>query len=332
MIIFDRERLEALLDRFSTGFGATRLDIILFAAAIIAIIAFLIASYVFIRRREQRRLSRAIESKNDRLFARYRPDQRERALLDDLSVYLKDPRKQYLLLSNSSTFAACLQKLRADGEVDSEAVRSLQNKLGFDLRRQIHRLSTTADLPVGIPVILEPEGGHRINARLTEQGTDTFAVKTTDAVRLPSSGVRANVYTHDPRGVFAFSTTVVRTEDGTVNLKHSRSLRHAQRRKYYRRRMRAPIVVRREDSSEKPKPTVLLDLGGGGASLRNPDSLLEKGDDVRIYLSRGPRDWLPINGEVVRLSRNGAVAHVRFGHLEDRQRDQIVRIVNRGSV
>ena len=49
----------------------------------------------------------------------------------------------------------------------------------------------------------------------------------------------------------------------------------------------------------------------------------------RIFLNKGHQDWLPLSAEVVRTSRHGEVAHVRFGHLNESVRDQIVRIVNR---
>lgn len=333
MIVFDQERLDLLLGRFTSGFGGTPLQTILFFAIVFGIVVFFVISYRIIRQREQRRLEGRIEELNEYAFEKHALDPDERRLVDVLARHLKDARKAYLLLSDPYTFTAALQAARAEGSVDSDATSSLQKKLGIDPSRHVRRIRTTRDLADGLEVIIATPGSDRRVSGVVRGHTEAgLVVELTRRIH-PSAGASAALYFHDRRGIFAFATRIVDTKPTSVTLAHSHSLKQAQRRNYVRSLVDTRVVIKRvavADEDEASFPTRLIDLSGGGASCANPEDRLAVGDDLMLYLTRGDQEWMPISGEVVRLSSGGSVAHLRFGHIDESTRDHIIRIVHSG--
>lgn len=330
MIIFDQEQLDLLLDRFAGGFGVTPLHFALFFVVLFMIAAFLIVSYRIIDRREQRRLEERIGERNRMAFDRFKISEAEDALLRDLSQYLRDPRKVYLLLTDANTFSTALQAAGRAGSIDRESVRSLQKKLGIDPRTQLKAVKSTADLPEGLSVVVEWSKELRRSGIVRSQDEHGISVELKKPVERRDARGEVTIYFYDRRGIFAVATECDEAQGATVRLRHSNRLRRAQRRTYARRLIDDEVVVRLPEQSGgegQSYSTELIDLSGGGASCRNPDRRLREGDDIVLYLTRGRDDWMPVPGEVVRLSRGGTTAHIRFGHIDESTRDRIIRIV-----
>jgi hypothetical protein len=70
-----------------------------------------------------------------------------------------------------------------------------------------------------------------------------------------------------------------------------------------------------------------LTLGSSYASLTNPDKRFRIKKDVRLFFTKNDSPWFQVNAEVARLSKGGAVIHVRFGHLKDDLRDEIIGLL-----
>jgi len=330
MIVFDQAKLNELFSRLSSGFGVDPRYVGIFIAAMVGIVSFLLVSYRIIRRGEERRIAATIEERNDRAFSRYSFSAAERALIDVLAEHLNDPRRKYLLLTDPHAFSIALQRARARNPIDRAAAGSLQRRLGIDPRKHITRLRSTADLPEGLPVVLERSKQARIPGVVARNSAEALVVELR---RAPGSVVRGGtitLYCHDPRGVFAFSTQIRRLQGTHIALSHSSKLKHAQRRAYFRRNVSMRVVVRVEGREGTSHTTRLVDLSGGGASLVNAGGFLRQGDEISLFLTRGKDDWLPIPGNVVRLSDEEDIAHVRFGEMTEVVRDHIVRIVQAG--
>ena len=345
MIIFDKERTNELIGWVASGFGVNPVYIILFVVVLLVFVLFLLFSHRIIRRREEAQIDRTIEEKNRRAFTAAKLTDDETNLIDSLAVYLKDPRKKYLLISSASTLSACLARGRVDGIVGRTVAETLLKKLGVDPRKHVGRLRSTADIPEGLSVIVELSDRKRVSGIVEAQESGIFVVRNTSSKasskaaseasssaggserdgsrRVGKPNEKATVYCFDSRGVFAFITTVVRSGTDTLVLRHTDKMKLAQRREYFRKNISISVVVRSEGKTQTAK---LLDLGGGGASLENPG--LSKGDDVQVFFTRGHDDWLPIAGEVVRTSKGDRVAHIRFDYIADAVRDQIIKMVN----
>jgi c-di-GMP-binding flagellar brake protein YcgR len=123
-------------------------------------------------------------------------------------------------------------------------------------------------------------------------------------------------------GLFSFDTVVRSAAGGVLRLNQVERLRRTQRRKYYRRRVRLGVQVLRREG-EPPLASQLLDLGGDGASLVNPQKKLSAGDLPELAFRLGGESFR-LTAEVLRLSRGGQVLHVRFHGLRDADRDRLL--------
>ncbi|MHB8108069.1 MAG: PilZ domain-containing protein [Candidatus Cryosericum sp.] len=103
----------------------------------------------------------------------------------------------------------------------------------------------------------------------------------------------------------------------------ARRLASRHRRIYLRRRVRLPVLVAQEPDAADARQTILLDLGGGGASLRNPWELMRRGASLRMSFSPGA-GRLTVAAHIVRVSENGTAIHVEFESLSETARDQIL--------
>jgi hypothetical protein len=100
-------------------------------------------------------------------------------------------------------------------------------------------------------------------------------------------------------------------------------IKQYQRRNYYRRKTHLSVFVTPLHTGGETYRSTLLDLGGGGASLGNPQSLFKAGDLLELSFSSGASDFrLP--AEVVRISRNASVLHVQFRSIAESARDRII--------
>lgn len=85
----------------------------------------------------------------------------------------------------------------------------------------------------------------------------------------PGKGARLSLYFHNSAGIYSFPTRIIDLMKGVVHVEQSSTITfHQPRRKYFRRKEFLPVFVRPAASLEVPHESILLDLGGGGASLR----------------------------------------------------------------
>ncbi len=82
--------------------------------------------------------------------------------------------------------------------------------------------------------------------------------------------------------------------------------------------------MRAVGSEEKPLRSVFRDLGGGGASLANPQKAFRAGMDLELTFNPTGEDPLSIMAEAIRTSKGGKLVHVRFGSITDSMRDRII--------
>ena len=148
-----------------------------------------------------------------------------------------------------------------------------------------------------------------------------------DGAAGPSPGSPVRVIFQNRAGLFSFDTVVRSAAGGVLRLDQVERLRRTQRRKYYRRRVRLGVQVLLREG-QPPLASQLLDLGGDGASLVNPQKKLSAGDLPELSFRVGGESFR-LTAEVLRLSRGGQVLHVRFHGLRDADRDRLLGILFR---
>jgi hypothetical protein len=320
--------IQQFLQSVADSFQKTSWQIILFVILLFSLIFLYVVSSFIRYALERSRQLRQLNEKYNRYAGDFSITQAEKNLIDALSRYLKLPEKKYLLFLNQHTFNYCLNNLRKHTVVPNEVLLPLTKKLGFDLYNPFHLPRTTRELKPGKPAYLVLPENRRIAGYIDRQLPDSVVFVPRGTTHAPSLGSKATLYLHNALGILSFPTMVQNVKDGNIYLEHSDTVSTIQRREYYRRNIRLPILVRQEGSTEKPLKSVIIDLSAGGMSIENPQRRYQKGDDLRLFFHEDTGAAFDIDGEVIRVSRNREVLHIRFGHMIDSVQDRIMGFIN----
>jgi len=324
MILLDQDRLSRFMEGISRGFYRAPLEIAIFFALILSIFLFLIVTYRRQKARAERLADGLAQQRYQQLAQKHALGSAEQELIDRLTVFLSSARKKYLLLVNQPTFNSCAARLLESEAGWSGALDALRLKLGFSLRDSERLPASSAELLPGLPVLLV-HGGQRQPGKLSAQEPGYLEIALQSGG--PPCGTQVSLYFQNRSGVFAFSTRVLEARGGAVRLSHSTAIKRTQRREYYRQPFQLPVYVRWAGSDQELTATRFIDLGGGGASLRNPERRFKPGDDLELYFQPQHSERLSLLGEVLRVSSGGDVLHLRFDFLKDITRDKIMGLL-----
>ena len=332
MFIFDPEKVSEFLDRIARGFQHRPFEIILFFVLILLFIAFLITFSLIQRRRARQERLRRAQERYERIAAKLGLSPEERALVERLAAMLRSPERLTQVLESSAAFHYAAERM--GNGADPAALAELRLRLGFRAQNPESIPSASSELPEGIPVLLvcqRPEGARRYGAVVHAQQPDALVLELAGPPPSLIRGQSVTVILQNRSGLFSFTTGVRSLHGSLLYLDHSEQLHRTQRRRYYRRRLSLPVEVRRVVPGSSPQPVLashLLDLGGQGASLRNPGGSFAPGDELQLRFRLGGEPF-ELEVEVLRLSKGGQVLHVRFLALREAARDRILHALFR---
>jgi hypothetical protein len=206
-------------------------------------------------------------------------------------------------------------------------VRPSRVKIGLADTRPTGVPESSAELAEGSAVLLVAATGARFRGTIVAQGPFVTSVKLSAGGSFPGKGVRISLYFHNSAGIYSFSSRIVDVMKDVVHLEqNSNATFHQPRRKYFRRKEYLPVYIRAADSLEAPKESILLDVGGGGASLQNPQELLKKGEMLELSFSPETEKQVLV-ARVVRVSKLGKVLHVKFEPLTVTERKRVMTYI-----
>lgn len=342
----------------AAGFHTPILEIV---AVIVIFLAIGIGMFVYTRRTERAKIQRRLEA----VVARYNElteqldlSLSDRRVIEQLATYLPPGVEPYRLLENQGVFTRAASMALDDREVGPGQISAIRVKLGFVGRSLGMRPRSSVDLPIGAALEVRTKNGRTYPVRIV--GSDPAALHlaadsatdrsdTPDSPRrLPRRGAIWITY-QNAAGVFSFDSAVLGHDDGGIAVQHSERIVVQQRREFFRRALRTPVKVvpvSREDRSIAM--SVFIDIGGDGASLRNPshNDPLHDGPAGRARDGQGspragytPGDWIDlvfavdrgakitVPATVIRTSQNDTVLHVRYRNIRESTRDRIYRFL-----
>ena len=338
MFYYDPQKVSGFLDSIARGFITSPLQYALFAGLILLLVAGLILAYRVQRGRARRLEAKLALERFERLAGKLGLTAAELEALDRLAG--GQVGRKLRLLSSPAAFNRAAARLGAAAqEATGEAtLAELRLKLGFQARNPERAPSASSELPEGLPVLLawsaaagglRPAGGRRrLAAEVGAQEAEALVLVPREDAAGPPPGSPVTVVFQNRAGLFSFNTSVRSAAGGVLRLEQVERLQRTQRRKYYRRRLRLPVQVQLREG-EPPLPSQLLDLGGDGASLVNPQKRLSAGDLPELAFRVGSESFR-LTAEVLRVSRDARVLHVRFHGLRDADRDRLLGILFRG--
>lgn len=318
--------VQRFFDQVSSAYQTSPFEVILAFLLIFGLITGL-AVYAAVGGKRSRRRQIAVarklfEEKANEL--RLTPSQRE--LLERMRHYLRDDTRIHLLVTDEIAFSSAAAKLRENDEAGAQSIAALRVTLGFHGGPKDRAPRSSAAIPAGATVLIARNRYRRpVRAEVLAPQPEAFRVRVTEqGARLPA-GAGVDVYYQSNAGVFTFRSTVLGEERGEARLAHSEDLKRYQKRRYYRRRIEIPVRLYPFDTD-----TELLsksrDIGGGGASLLNPDGHFKVGDELELRF-RADELEIRITGSVVRVSDSGRTIHVNYEHIRDSVRDRIYQAI-----
>jgi hypothetical protein len=324
---YGQTRLAQLLDSVSRGLQQTPLEILLFFFFVFALLTIFVVVFIAQKRKATLQTGKRSREAREHLLARLDLSEGETALLGRLATYLNPGDSEQALLVSHKIFSACARKLRQSEEVSETMLTSLRVKIGLNDTRPTEVPRSSSELPEGSSVLLVAAAGARFRGTIVAQGPLATAVKLSAGDSLPGKGVRVSLYFHNSAGIYSFPSRIVDLMKDVVRLEQSSTITfHQPRRKYFRRKEYLPVFVRLATSLVAPHESILLDLGGGGASLHNPNGLLKKGDILDLSFSPETEKHVLV-ARVVRVSKAGKVVHLKFEPLTETERKRVMTFI-----
>jgi len=283
MFTLNQEKVNQLLQAISSGFTESPKQVIIFTVVVVAFLGFFVFFYVYQSKRSKKKKLRHTRETYENIIHRANLTVFEKSILERMYKYLKEPATKDQLLEQESTFNYAARKLKSEEKVPENALAAIRIKLGFRApdNEQIPYNSTV--LPVGMPLVIAQKGRKNITGRIQERDQSSFTIILDHGLLPPKKGSQVRVYFKNISGLFGFPSVVQKSKKNIVTLRHSEAIKRFQRREYYRKKISLPAYIRTTSSQERPTASTIIDLGGGGASLVNPDGRYKAGDS--IYLS-----------------------------------------------
>ena len=249
--------------------------------------------------------------------------------LEKMAAYLEEPKEKYLLLENEGLFNRTASRAIADGSVQPDTVSALRVRLGFR-KNPNSRISSTASIPEGTTVYLRlSKQDAPIRGTVLAHAPHSFRVEVGSTAPSITPGRSIEVFYQNAAGIFRIATLVQKREDNLVWLRHSEELSHKQQRLFFRRHYREPVTVKPVQGHFDPLKTTFVDLGGGGASLRDETNAFQVGDILELEFRSNDGKPLRVFAEVLRLSHKGQIAHTKFVSIREQVRDKIYNTIFR---
>jgi len=323
MVYGNQLKIAQFLNALAQGFVQTRLEILILFVFVTALLLVFTLYFVAQKRAAQRESANRSREMLEHRLAELELSEPQIELLGSMVRFLEAGLSEHVLLVNRHVFDECARRMVQAGAASPDEMNALRLSIGFRITRPDEIPASSLELPEGSPVLLVVGTGRRLHGTLVAQAPGFMTVALGQgAMPLPENAA-VTFYFHNSAGIFSFPTRVIRQLGDAVQLEHSGDIDRSQRRKYYRLSQKLPVYVKPCSARARPQESMLLDLGGGGASLTNPHSLMKNGDLVEISFS--PRmEKLTLVARVVRVSRNLKVLHVRFESLSETERNRIM--------
>jgi hypothetical protein len=315
------------MNTVAVGFETSLAESIAVIAIVVALVVFLVIHGLRVQYRRERERDHEAAERYRELADALRLTPSEEQLVEQLAGTLRRPRDKHLLLESQGQFNQAAGTLLQRDTVTAGQVSGLRVKLGYTGRPIGLHPRSSVDLPVDSAVTIESATGRVLEGKVKSSASNALRVHIDHGVAPLPEGVPVQVVYQNESGRFAFDTTVLLREDLDLYLQHTEDIAKEQQRRHYRRAMQLPVSVYRDLSDDDPLQSEFVDLGGGGASLRNPDLRFDTGDTLGLMFELPSGELMELPATVTRTSRKRTILHVRYGNIRESQRDRIYRLL-----
>jgi hypothetical protein len=329
--------MQEAFETFYQGFAGSPFEITI----VILFVLLFFGGLVYLATRRSRREERARKEHANALYEELKAHHQMTPTEDDaiaqLSKHLNRPERKYVLLQSQAMFNAAATSALREGDVSEGTISALRVKLNYTDQPTNKPPHSTADLPNGAAVLVPKKEQRSVKARVMKPTETEFRLQTDQQRRPFAFGALVRVIYQNNIGIFGFTCAVEGFEDGILSLTHDEEPERIQRRQHYRAELHLPVHVnyagaegakgRKNQGKQKPLESEFLDIGGGGASLTNPNKRFKAGDHIELSFHPYGHETMRVQASVIRTSDEDSVLHVEFEQIRESMRDRIYRML-----
>jgi c-di-GMP-binding flagellar brake protein YcgR len=328
--------MQEAFETFYQGFAGSPFEITLVALFVVLFFGGLAYFATRASRREERTRKEHANALYEELKEHHHLTPTEEDAIARLSKHLNRPERKYVLLQSQAMFNAAATTALREGAVSEGTISALRVKLDYTDQPTNKPPHSTADLPKGSAVLVTKKEQRSVKARVIDPTETEFRLQTELERRPFAFGTLVRVVYQNNIGIFAFNCAVEGFEDGILSLTHDEEPERVQRRQHYRAELHLPVHVnyagaeskkRKNQGKQKPLESEFLDIGGGGASLRNPNKQFKAGDHIELSFHPYGNETMRVQASVIRTSQDDSVLHVSFEQMRESMRDKIYRML-----
>ncbi len=243
--------------------------------------------------------------------------------IDSLSGCLDKPWKKYLIVSNENTFQNCCEELKKQQKAvfSADMMQRIGEKAGFLSPVVEKSREGTRSLVPGTPVKIEASNGKIIDARVTAASKESF---TLEGKSLPFQDSFMVIHIPHRTGILAFVTRPeTKGSPERLVLKHSDEIPVTRWGEVSGKKQNRDfkVFIKIDGKEGAPVKTSLYRITRKGAFIENPDGVLTRFMDLRIFFSHQDKPggvW--INGEVLAESLDRKEVFVKFLHVTSQKK------------
>ena len=331
IIILDDEKLREFFDEVSSGFQKSPFEHIIFAVLLGLFFIALLLFFISQIKNRRKNLKRSRERFQNIIIKKGLSAQEQELIEKMIRYFPRD--KKYLsdMLTNVHTFNTCTRHMVEKEQIDDALVARIRIKLGFSRatsgerrRNDLHQLHSTTEFVVGIYVKLNLQKAGTVKGRIA--AIDEQGLTITTKIRA-AHGSSLLLEVDSRSGYYMVRTHVIDSGNNWIKVAHSEHLERVQNRNYYRKQMNLPVVLKLPGSTGKTYHTNLLDLGGGGAKVKNPGIMAVVGLELILLMKLIPNQPFVLHTRVARISQKDSSLSLSFFSIKEAVRDKIMRIV-----
>ena len=318
------------LKNISEAFSADILDIIIIVSITLFIVLTITTAALIRTYHRNRNLRSRSERIVEETAKRLHITNVEKAMIDRMSLEIPGGRKRkYLIVTDPHEFNTAAHKMaQNDGSLEM-VIAALRLRLGFISYNENQSVHSTADiLPDSKVYVVHDKDSFR--AKVVLQKLNGLLIETDRNLEgIVETTTVLRVYYLRQSGVFYFDTTPAEIDGSRLLLRHSEKVIKIQRRKYFRKKTKMKAQVSEDPAGKKSYDTTLVDLGGEGATIVNPEGHFSRNDILflRFHLDNSHR--IRQKSVVRRVSLDGRLLHLKFSDVKENEKDRILRYLMR---
>ncbi len=330
IIILDDEKLREFFDEVSGGFQKSPPQYIMFAVLLgLAMLALLL--FIIFQIKNRRKTLKRSRERFQNIIIKKGLTPQEKMFIEKMTRYF--PRdKKYLsdILTHAHTFNTCARHMSEKERIDDAEIAKMRIKLGFSGASggssvsRSHQLHSTAEFVTGVYVRLNLLKGGMVKGRIEAIDEQGLTITTKAGAQ---SGSSLMLEVDSRSGYYMVRTQVIESGENWLKLAHSEHLERVQNRNYYRKPMHLPVVLKLPGHTGKIYHTYLLDLGGGGAKVKNPGIKAFVGLELILLMKIMPTEPLVLQTRIARISEKDSSLSLSFISIKEAVRDKIMRVV-----